>query len=778
MHPDTLEAHPCRVTVARRGLLLQRLADEHTERGSAGTLRVPWWTVQGFSADGTETAPDGTVRQLVEVVTDAGTLLLLTRAPDVSDLLAQVAGRSGRWRRARRPLSAAAARRMALVVGGLELRGPEGTRHGVASWPGAVARRVWHPVEAALARPGGRTRVLVRFGAAGAVTLLTAGAALVAVTGGGPSPSGAADPYHAVGLGRAGSKDVGAATTVRLLPDRKSNRPLVLPPATAPPAPAPPSLADAPPLQPHEVFGFAPYWTLTQSAGFNVGGLTTIAYFSIGVNPDGSLDQSGAGWEGYESQDLVNLVNRAHASGVRVVLTVNCFDQGALNQLTSSSTAPATLSAAVVQAIEAKNLDGLNIDFEGEGSGDQAGLTNLVTKVSGAVHAANPHYQVTMDTYASSAGDPGGFYDIPALAPAVDGFFVMAYQLNLQSPTNPASPLTSSMFSDLTTAQQYAAAVPPSKVILGVPFYGEQWPTTNGTMSAQATGTATPVSDAQIVAGGHPAYWDDVTQTAWTSYQSAGQWYEEYYEDPASLYLIAQTSQLYDLGGVGAWALGMDGNDPQMLAALDGFAPASKATPAGPPSASPTASTTTTSTTTAPAPPTGSTTTTSTTTPTGSTTTSSPGTSDGAAPRYSGTWEGQTVSLALQPWTTVQSLGAPEFMGRLTGFQTNDPAYACLSTATGLSVWAFGSSPTVDTVVAEQPTDCVDAEFTLVPPPTPPAGSGSTTPPQSGSGTSSGSGNKTGSGTGTKSGGSVTKPPPSITTPTLPDTRVTSQGGG
>ncbi len=251
-----------------------------------------------------------------------------------------------------------------------------------------------------------------------------------------------------------------------------------------------------------------------------------------------------------------------------------------------------------------------------------------------------------MDTYASSAGDPGGFYDIPALAPAVDGFFVMAYQLNLQSPTNPASPLTSSMFSDLTTAQQYAAAVPPSKVILGVPFYGEQWPTTNGTMSAQATGTATPVSDAQIVAGGHPAYWDDVTQTAWTSYQSGGQWYEEYYEDPASLYLIAQTSQLYDLGGVGAWALGMDGNDPQMLAALDGFAPASKATPAGPPSASPTASTTTTSTTTAPAPPTGSTTTTSTTTPTGSTTTSSPGTSDGAAPRYSGTWEGQTVSLS------------------------------------------------------------------------------------------------------------------------------------
>ena len=38
--------------------------------------------------------------------------------------------------------------------------------------------------------------------------------------------------------------------------------------------------------------------------------LTTLAYFSVDANPDGTLDQSGAGWNGYESQDLVDLVNR------------------------------------------------------------------------------------------------------------------------------------------------------------------------------------------------------------------------------------------------------------------------------------------------------------------------------------------------------------------------------------------------------------------------------------------------------------------------------------
>src|SRR5665213_1011866 len=37
-----------------------------------------------------------------------------------------------------------------------------------------------------------------------------------------------------------------------------------LAPATSAPVPAPPSLAAAAPLQSHEVFGYAPYWTLPQ----------------------------------------------------------------------------------------------------------------------------------------------------------------------------------------------------------------------------------------------------------------------------------------------------------------------------------------------------------------------------------------------------------------------------------------------------------------------------------------------------------------------------------
>ncbi len=149
-----------------------------------------------------------------------------------------------------------------------------------------------------------------------------------------------------------------------------------LPTATAPPAPSPPSLASAAPLRPHEVFGFAPYWTLDQSAGFDVSRISTFSYFSIPVNADGSLLESGPGWNGFQSQELASLITRAHAAGDRVVLTVNSFDQDTLNQLTSSPSAPSTLATALLAAIRQKNLDGVNLDFEGTGSSDQAGLTN------------------------------------------------------------------------------------------------------------------------------------------------------------------------------------------------------------------------------------------------------------------------------------------------------------------------------------------------------------------------------------------------------------------
>jgi spore germination protein YaaH len=453
------------------------------------------------------------------------------------------------------------------------------------------------------------------------------------------------------------------------------HRSLHLPAATSAPLPAPPTLAVSAPIQSHEVFGYAPYWTLPRSSAFDVKNLTTLAYFSVDANGDGTLDQSGPGWNGYQSQDLVNLVTRSHAAGDRVVLTITCFDQHSLDQITSDPNAPARLSAALITAVKGKSLDGVNFDFEGQGRADQVGLTNLITKVSAALHATDPHWQVTMAVYGSAASDPGGFYNVATVAPAVDAFFVMAYDMNSRSTPSATSPLFGSGYTDLRVIEDFVKLMPSSKIVLGLPYYGYDWPTTDGSATATATGGESPLTDASIAAGNHPTYWDPVTDSPWTAYQVGTQWHKTYFDDPTSLALKAQLANYFHIAGVGIWALGMDNNNPGMLAALLGNAPVTKDILSGPPT--------------------------------------------GTGYLNFATFAG-VLNVALDPITPPPTGGTSQLIGFLGGIGTTDPTLACLSSGPALPVWSFTTLPGVYVVIASTPTDCAAAMWSFsIPPGTP-----------------------------------------------------------
>jgi hypothetical protein len=621
-----------------------------------------WSEVIGADATGPAALPDGSIGRLVEVrlvpgsdLQGAVTTRYVLPPADVDPFLAAIAaGAVGSATPARRPAPRPSTARV------------------VAAWAAATG---W---AASLRRPGGEPRHglgsrrvgPVAIGLVALVLLAGSGRGFGSATAGGTPRVAAQTHAQEVGNGLQASR---VQATVSL------------PPATSTPAPAPPSLASSAPLQSHEIFGYAPYWTLPQSGGFDVNNLTTLAYFSVDANANGTLNESGAGWNGYESQDLVNLVTRSHAAGDRVVLTVTCFSQSSLDAITSDPNAPATLSAALIAAVSAKNLDGVNFDFEGEGSADRNGLTSLITGVSIALHAANPHWQVTMATYASAAGDSAGFYNVAALAPALDGFFVMAYDMNDRSSPSPTAPLVGGGYNDTQALQQFTAVVPASKVILGVPYYGYDWPTTDGTSTAQATGGESPLSYGVIAASGHPTYWDPTTQTPWTAYQVGTQWHETYFDDPTSLALKAQLANSFHIAGLGIWALGMDGNDPADLAALLGNAPPAKDYQTGP------------------------------------TVTLPPGTGFATT----AVWNFATVPLT--PVTPPASTGTAQFVGTVTTLATTSPALACLQNGPPLNVWTFSNMPGVDVVIAQPPADCAQALFTFVPPPTAPTTTTTTT---------------------------------------------------
>jgi hypothetical protein len=224
-----------------------------------------------------------------------------------------------------------------------------------------------------------------------------------------------------------------------------------------------------------------------------------------------------------------------------------------------------------------KNLDGVNLDLEGTGSEDQVGLDNLVSQVDAKLHASDPHYQLTMATYASSAGDPSGFYDIRTLSQYVDAFFVMAYDVD-QSPTQGNS---NGGGADSGYIAQYTSTVGASKVILGLPLFGYDEPTSGRDLGDPVTGPSQPVTYAQAMASG-PTHWDPATQTAWTSYRSGGQWHQVFFDNANTLAGKVQQAASAQLLGVGIWALGMEGDDDSILAVLDGGTPPLRTPPVGP----------------------------------------------------------------------------------------------------------------------------------------------------------------------------------------------------
>ena len=125
--------------------------------------------------------------------------------------------------------------------------------------------------------------------------------------------------------------------------------------------PAPIELAAAvdPGALKREVFGFLPYWELSDSSTtLDWEKLSTIAYFGVGADGKGNLikqTKSGAatvGWSGWTSSKMTSVIDAAHASHARVVLTVQSFAWSSTGlarqkQLLGSAAARANLATQI-----------------------------------------------------------------------------------------------------------------------------------------------------------------------------------------------------------------------------------------------------------------------------------------------------------------------------------------------------------------------------------------------------------------------------------------------
>ena len=328
-----------------------------------------------------------------------------------------------------------------------------------------------------------------------------------------------------------------------------------------------------------EVFGFAQSGEVSSDdwrQDFNLGLLSTIAYAFVNISANGSLVTTDSGYQGFWSAGATSMINAAHAAGDRVVVSIS--DHGGIsvagvNALLSSPTYRQNLINNMISQITSRGIDGVNLDFED--ATNTSGFTTFVQELRVAMQAQVPDSAyLTVDTFAS-AFQGGELWNIEALAPYVDAFMVMDYDIHYGS-TLPNAPLTGPyIYTDTNVVNGFLAEVPSSEIILGVPYYGYKYSTTTNAFNAPRGGdddvsadTISGILADESCAEDLSLNWDSASQTPWASWYSPatndpcgsdhGSWRELYYDDAQSLGLKYNLVNNDHLRGIGIWALGYD----------------------------------------------------------------------------------------------------------------------------------------------------------------------------------------------------------------------------
>jgi spore germination protein YaaH len=344
-----------------------------------------------------------------------------------------------------------------------------------------------------------------------------------------------------------------------------------------------------------EVLGFLPYWMLNSTAlsYLQYDLVSTIAYFSVGANRDGTLAKGtstspSTGWAGWTSSYMTDVTNQAHTHGGRVVLTVTMmgWSSSALASMQAfldDATARSRLVGQIADAVGSRNADGVNLDFEPVPSSSRSQYTAFVRQVKKGLVDAGVGSYLTVDVSAGAATWATG-WDVAALTTSggADHLFVMGYDYHWSGSTiaGGVAPIHSPYTIDVDgTMLDFLEETSPSKLIWGVPYYGRKWPTSSNSVNATTLGggsVALTYNGHRNEAIQYGRLWDSVGQVPWYAYWDStnGNWVEGYYDDVQSLSAKYQLINDRDLAGTGMWTLLMDQGRSELWQLLaESFAP-------------------------------------------------------------------------------------------------------------------------------------------------------------------------------------------------------------
>lgn len=304
----------------------------------------------------------------------------------------------------------------------------------------------------------------------------------------------------------------------------------------------------------HSVYGFLPHWRGSGTWDLKLDLISHLAWFGVELDSTGEIGEPN-GWPA----DWLWLKEHVQVSGVRFDLAVTCFDWSGKKVHTLLSDTLARTKGINTILSESRECNGVNIDFERPSLDDRDAFAAFVEELADSLHSRGMTLSVDM-----TAVNWGERFDVARIAKAADYIFIMGYDFHYpgSSEAGPVSPLDGETYCVTNSVDYFVEKSEghPDRLILGVPYYGYDWPVTDTVPYAKTKGqgTAYIYSTTATRAEQYGRHWHEETSSPWYHYGTTGNLRECWYADTASLALEYQLAREKDFAGIGIWALTYD----------------------------------------------------------------------------------------------------------------------------------------------------------------------------------------------------------------------------
>ena len=280
--------------------------------------------------------------------------------------------------------------------------------------------------------------------------------------------------------------------------------------------------------------------------------LSSLSVFSYGFTTDGDLIPPAV--------DDTFMIDAALMQGVRPVLTLTPigpdgnFNNFLITSVVNNQEAIDNLLANLLTAVQEKNFQGVDIDFEYILPEDRVPFAGFVADVRDFLSPYGYHVSAALAPKTSDE-QAGLLYegkDYRLLGEAADSVLLMTYEWGYTY----GPPMAVAPVNKVREVVEYAVTrIDPAKIDLGIPNYGYDW-----TLPfVQGSSRATTVSSLEAVRiateAGVPIQFDETAMSPFFQYERDGQLHEVWFEDVRSCRAKFALLPEYGLRGMGYWQI-------------------------------------------------------------------------------------------------------------------------------------------------------------------------------------------------------------------------------